>query len=70
MNTGMGGHQSQNAGKSEWITPPHITDALGPFDLDPCAPVNPPWPIADRTYTADGLDQPWDHAEIEWRDQP
>lgn len=21
-----------------WLTPPHILDALGPFDLDPCAP--------------------------------
>lgn len=56
---GMGGHHSHNAGKDEWLTPPHIIRALGRFDLDPCAPVVRPWPMADQHFTADGLNQEW-----------
>jgi hypothetical protein len=35
--------------------------ALGEFDLDPCAPVERPWPTAKMHYTIlnDGLSQPW-----------
>jgi hypothetical protein len=46
----------------EWLTPPEILEALGPFDLDPCAPVNRPWPMASRHYTIqdDGLMKPWE----------
>lgn len=46
----------------EWITPRYITDALGPFDLDPCASTRQPWPHASRSYTVedDGLVQPWE----------
>ena len=34
-------------GRSEvWITPPWILRALGPFDLDPCAADQQPWPTA------------------------
>ena len=36
---GIGGHQRARGGTVEWLTPPKILDALGPFDLDPCAPV-------------------------------
>ena len=45
----------------EWLTPPEIIKALGPFDLDPCAPVNRPWDTASRHYTVqdNGLTQPW-----------
>lgn len=47
--------------KDEWLTPPYIFQALGDFDLDPCAPVNPPWNIAHTWFdkNADGLSQPW-----------
>ena len=47
--------------KDEWLTPPFVTDALGPFDLDTCAPINPPWNIAPKSYTVenDGLTGPW-----------
>ena len=38
-------------GKSEWLTPPEIIRVLGPFDLDPCAPVNRPWPTASNHLT-------------------
>lgn len=46
----------------EWLTPPEIVKALGPFDLDPCAPVNRPWDTAARHYTIedDGLRRPWE----------
>ena len=27
-------------GKEEWLTPPEIVAAFGPFDLDPCSPIN------------------------------
>lgn len=48
-------------GKDEWLTPPELIKALGDFDLDPCAPINPPWPTAQRHYsvTDNGLIQPW-----------
>lgn len=47
--------------KDEWITPRHITDALGHIDLDPCAPITPPWEISDFRYDIrdDGLLKPW-----------
>lgn len=47
--------------KDEWLTPPPIVRSLGPFDLDPCAPVNRPWPTAAHylTIVDDGLFQRW-----------
>lgn len=37
----------------EWLTPPHIIKALGPFDLDPCAPDENrrPWSTAALHYS-------------------
>lgn len=54
-------HQRAIGKKQEWITPKYITDRLGSFDLDPCAPILPPWQIAGRTFTAktNGLAQKW-----------
>jgi len=43
---GIGSHQSAAMMKDEWLTPPDIIKALGPFDLDPCAPIVRPWPTA------------------------
>lgn len=59
---GMGSHQSAKAKTDEWLTPPEILAALGPFDLDPCAPVTPPWPIAARHFTVEdnGLLRQWE----------
>ena len=47
-----------STGKNEWLTPPHILRRLGPFDLDPCAPINRPWDTAEHHYTIedDGID--------------
>lgn len=66
----MGGHQSAAMLKDEWLTPPHILRALGPFDLDPCAPVNRPWEMAAKHYTMldDGLKRPW-HGRV-WCNPP
>ncbi len=49
------------ANHDEWLTPPDIISALGPFDLDPCAPVNRPWDMAAQHYSVndDGLSKPW-----------
>lgn len=57
----MGSHQSHSGGADQWLTPRHIVDALGPFDLDPCSPIERPWPTAAKHYTIedDGLRQPW-----------
>lgn len=57
----MGSHQSSVMGKDEWLTPPYIIERLGRFDLDPCAPINPPWIMADKHYSIldDGLEQSW-----------
>lgn len=60
--TGMTGVHLPKMGKDEWLTPPEILGALGPFDLDPCAPVAPPWPTADKMLNIqdDGLSANWD----------
>lgn len=49
-------------GADEWLTPPGIIKALGPFDLDPCSPGDRrPWDTAARHYALpdDGLALPW-----------
>jgi len=53
--------EQQHRGQDEWLTPPALLQALGPFDLDPCAPINRPWPTAAHHFTVvdDGLRQPW-----------
>lgn len=58
---GIAGHERVRNGKDEWLTPPEIVNALGEFDLDPCAPVNRPWPTAKCHFTTndDGLKQRW-----------
>jgi hypothetical protein len=62
---GMTGHHSRVSLKDEWLTPPNIISTLGPFDLDPCAPLEHerPWATAAEHFTIedDGLDPalPW-----------
>ena len=53
--------RNHDSGKDEWLTPPDLVQLLGPFDLDPCAPVRRPWDTAAKHYTVldDGLLQPW-----------
>lgn len=61
LRKGMGGHQSHAMLKDEWLTPSALLAKLGQFDLDPCAPISPPWQTAAKTYNIrdDGLKQPW-----------
>lgn len=63
---GIGGHQRAFVGKTdEWLTPPDIIEKLtrhhGPFDLDPCSPINRPWDTAKKHFTIEdnGLSQKW-----------
>lgn len=53
--------RSLSGGSDEWITPKWIIDALGPFDLDPCAAVVMPWKTAGRAFTEhdNGLLKQW-----------
>lgn len=46
----------------DWITPKHIIDALGHFDLDPCQSPTQPWLCAARGIVrpVDGLAEPWE----------
>lgn len=55
------GNESTVSATDVWLTPPHILEALGPFDLDPCASEDRPWDTAKAHYTMkdDGLAQPW-----------
>lgn len=57
----LSSHQRVVGKNDEWLTPPDIIKALGPFDLDPCAPVVRPWDTASAHYTVedDGLSKPW-----------
>jgi hypothetical protein len=68
MNTSFEGNTT--TGKDEWLTPPHIIEALGPFDLDPCSPINPPWRTAITMLNRndDGLSVPW--AGYTWCNPP
>jgi len=59
---GMGSHEKPNEGiTNDWLTPRFIIDALGPFDLDPCANPQHPDRCAASYYTPvdDGLTQSW-----------
>ncbi len=59
---GIGGHEQPIRGETnDWLTPRYILDALGKFDLDPCAAVDQPWPTARRHLTMkdDGLKKTW-----------
>jgi hypothetical protein len=61
---------SNTTNEEEWLTPPNIIEALGPFDLDPYAPINRPWPTAKSHFTIedDGLTKDW-HGRV-WLNPP
>jgi hypothetical protein len=63
MSAGIGSHTLPNQGiTNTWLTPKFIIDALGPFDLDPCAAPSPrPWATASRMIELpeDGLAAKW-----------
>lgn len=55
------GGDGAQATTHDWLTPPEILAALGPFDLDPCASQHQPWKTAERQLTIadDGLSAEW-----------
>lgn len=55
------GNEASVAGTHVWLTPKYIIDALGTFDLDPCAATNRPFDTALHHYTKedDGFSQEW-----------
>lgn len=57
----LGSHQKTVGTSQVHITPKWIIDALGPFDLDPCAADPRPWDCATKNYTVadDGLSRAW-----------
>ena len=55
----MSHHDSRNEITTDtWLTPKWVMDALGVFDLDPCAAPHPrPWPTASMHYDySQGMD--------------
>lgn len=55
------GYEKSTMTTDEWYTPKEIINALGRFDLDPCAPENRLWDTARRHFTKadDGLTREW-----------
>jgi hypothetical protein len=52
----------QDGGSDEWLTPPDVLAAVGPFDLDPCSPGDRrPWDTAARHLSIedDGMRCEW-----------
>src|ERR1700753_3546750 len=67
----IGGHHSSRMVSDTWLTPPWILDALGDFDLDPCAaplPRHRPTAAEHITRPDDGLAADW-HGPV-WLDPP
>ena len=59
--SGIGAHHATQGRTDTWITPQCIIDALGPFDLDPCAAIDQPWACARQQYNRlqDGFNREW-----------
>lgn len=54
-------HRRTEESSDVWITPKELIERIGPFDLDPCAAVNQPWPCAAKSFSEieNGLLQQW-----------
>lgn len=65
----LGSHQRTIGKTQTWITPKWIIDALGPFDLDPCAADPRPWDCAVLNWTCDGLNYEWPTYRV-WLNPP
>jgi hypothetical protein len=63
----IGAHEAPGQGATnDWLTPQWVLDALGPFDLDPCASEAHPLRCAPRSFTwrDNGLVEPWGDAFV------
>jgi hypothetical protein len=56
----LGSHQKTIGASQNWITPKYILEALGSFDLDPCACFPAPWKCAQNNLLENGLEWPWE----------
>jgi hypothetical protein len=67
----IGFAHDRTTGKEDWLTPPEIIRALGPFDLDPCSPLPRPWDTAGKHYTLadNGLLKDWGTGRV-WLNPP
>lgn len=69
----MDSRQQRNSSVSsdEWYTPRWIIERLGPFDLDPCSPMNRPFDTASVHVTKeqDGLQYDWGTGRV-WLNPP
>ena len=68
----LGSHQTTIGKSQTHITPKWIIDALGPFDLDPCAAYPRPWPCATKNIVEreDGLTCYWPKYKTVWLNPP
>lgn len=57
----MANYNPHSAGSDEYLTPPDLIKALGPFALDPCVAAKMPWKTARVMYNEqqDGLRRAW-----------
>ena len=55
----MSSHETPVPKTMNWLTPPYVIEALGQFDLDPCASEGSPFKTARRHYTQAGLTRKW-----------
>ena len=62
--TALSVNMNVDTGEKTWLTPPHIIDALGPFDIDPCCPPTMPWRTAARMIC-----RPFDGQAVDWTGQ-
>jgi len=55
------GGDGATATTHDWLTPPELLQALGDFDIDPCASQYQPWRTAAQQFTIedDGLARDW-----------
>lgn len=49
---------------NDWLTPPELVSALGPFDLDPCVCGSMPWRTAAVTCAKDPAGQGNPHVDL------
>lgn len=70
MSRGIHSHPNKGA-TDEWLTPPWIVEALGPFDLDPCAHPQQFYRTAKRMIKLpnDGLAANWTGKRV-WLNPP
>lgn len=68
----LGSHQTTIGASQVYITPKWILDALGPFDLDPCAADPRPWDCArvNFTHADNGLTRVWQHGHRAFLNPP